>query len=88
MRFQISFAQAERRKVQRDPCSRRAIAVINDVERGCDIIDFSARGARLVFGTNTPLPLRFHLLLDGRRFVNCQRIWQRDRIAGVQFEIS
>ncbi len=84
----LSAAHAERRAVPRIPTAERATAIVDgNAERACIITNLSPKGARLGFGVNTPLPLRFSLLFaDGTR-VRCQRIWQRELVAGIQFEI-
>ena len=55
----------------------------------CYIIDLSAKGARLVFETGPTLPKIFELfcIRTGRGIRVC-RVWQRDRQAGVSFELA
>jgi hypothetical protein len=75
----------ERRKAKRKVSSERGVAVFDGVKRLVDITDISAKGARLAFGAKAPLPLRFKLVFANGRQVACQRIWQEDLVAGVQF---
>ena len=75
----------ERRKLERRPSTERGVAIFDGVKRLVDITDVSAKGARLAFGANAPLPLRFKLVFANGRQVLCQRIWQEDLMAGVQF---
>jgi hypothetical protein len=53
----------------------------------CMMIDVSAGGARLVLSTPDPFPNRFFLILshDGALRRLCQRVWQTETKAGVQF---
>jgi hypothetical protein len=84
----LPAAQLERRAVPRIPTSERATAIVDgDAKRACIITDLSPKGARLGFADNTPLPPRFSLVFAGGTRVRCQRIWQRELVAGIQFEI-
>jgi hypothetical protein len=76
---------AERRTVKRKASAERGVAIFDGVRRLVDITDVSAKGARLAFGANAPLPLRFKLVFANGKQVLCQRVWQEDLIAGVQF---
>ena len=78
----------ERRKVKRKASSERGVAIFDGVKRLVDITNISSRGARLAFGAKAPLPLRFKLVFANGREVRCQRIWQDDLSAGVQFAKS
>lgn len=78
----------ERREARRSASTERGAVIVEGVRRFCDITDISAKGARLRLGADAPLPLRFVLVFaDGRR-MPCQRVWQDERTAGVQFAPS
>lgn len=75
----------ERRETQRETSTERGAVIVEGIRRFCDITDISHKGARLRLGADAPLPLRFMLIFaDGSR-VYCQRVWQEERVAGVQF---
>ena len=79
----------ERRSVPRRPAREQATAIVaGTTKRGCLISDLSPRGARLGFGAEAPLPLRFELVFASGRRVNAQLIWQRDMMAGVHFDLQ
>ena len=59
--------------------------IVEGVRRFCDVTDVSAKGARLALGADAPLPLRFCLVFADGRYVHCQKVWQENRLAGVQF---
>jgi hypothetical protein len=78
----------ERRSLPRRPAREQATAIVaGTTKRGCVISDLSPRGARLGFGAEAPLPLRFELVFSSGRRVNAQLIWQRDMTAGVLFDL-
>ena len=58
-----------------------------NTKRGCIVSDLSPRGARLGFGAEAELPLRFELVFATGRRVNAQLIWQREMMAGVLFDL-
>ena len=78
---------ADRRSVPRWRTDERGTIWMNDRPRGCEIIDLSTKGARLNLGSEHPLPLRFELEFakTGKRR-RVQLVWQRDRMAAVQFD--
>jgi hypothetical protein len=78
----------ERRSLPRRPAREQATAIVaGSTKRGCVVTDFSRRGARLGFGAEAPLPLRFELVFATGRRVNAQLIWQREMTAGVLFDL-
>ena len=78
---------AERRSVERHSAKERAVAILDgSVLRGCIVINFSDKGARLSLGAPHPLPLRFELLFPTGQRVKVALIWQRETDAGVMFE--
>jgi hypothetical protein len=79
---------AERRSLPRHSAKERATAVVDGaVMRGCVLLDFSQRGARLGLGAPNPLPLRFELRFPSGHCVNAMLVWQRNLVAGVSFDM-
>ena len=81
------FPIVERRNVPRYSARARTTTIVDGaVMRGCTILDFSERGARLLLGAPNPLPLQFELEFPTGQRIKVGLIWQRELVAGISFD--
>lgn len=76
----------DRRRMTREAATERAAAILPGGDVPCILADVNALGARLGFASDTRLPRRFELALEGRRRRAVRLVWQRGSSAGVEFE--
>lgn len=78
----MNFRTAFRYKTMRDG----TIVLVGGGTIKCSVRDISTKGARLELGSSQKIPEEFFLLIQrqSERF-RCFRVWQKDRLVGVQY---